>query len=257
MARFEGEPEGDWTLWSHPDLAVGLPMDTCAIPEPLDASQKGARDICTPNRLGKSQGKWAFNDRGAVERPTPTTNEEHCCVPIEHPPRSKIHYMAFDDGHDDLPGKQEEEYAMDFAHRRKQARHGMVAARSAYIANTLPCANHCTANDHVPGALYPKSRPTLLIQVAPGLAAPLRRIEETWEAIQEDLYVPQLCVICDMTLFVIQDAAFVLCPDCRTVSAVEGNFVDRIAAGVGTGFTYNTLTQWQREIMTCRDLIED
>jgi len=66
--------------------------------------------------------------------------------------------------------------------------------------------------------------------------------------------MPALCVVCDTTLFVIQDAAYVLCPDCRTVNAVDGEFVDRIAAGVGLGFKYDDLMRWQREILEERKI---
>ena len=257
MARCEGGQEGEWTLWSHPELAVGHPVDTCATPAPLDSSQEGDCGLCTPNWLDESQGCWAINDRGAIAPPTPPFHDDVCCSPTERPPSSKLRDMTFDVGHYDLPGEEKEEHTMDFLHDRKQAEYGTVAGRSASIAKTVPCAIHCSANQHVPEVLYPKSRPTLLIQVAPGLVAPLRRVEETWESIQDDFYVPHFCAICDTTLFVIQDAAFVLCPDCRTVSKVEGNFVDPIAAGVGTGFSHNDLIQWQREIVVGRDLLED
>jgi hypothetical protein len=89
----------------------------------------------------------------------------------------------------------------------------------------------------------------MMIQVAPGISAPLRGSEETWEAIKQDFYVPGMCLACDMTLFVIQDAAYVLCPDCHCVNAMEGDFVDKIAAGVGLGFKYDDLMRWQLEIV--------
>jgi hypothetical protein len=92
-------------------------------------------------------------------------------------------------------------------------------------------------------------RRMMMIQVAPGISAPLRGSEETWEAIKQDFYVPGMCLACDVTLFVIQDAAYVLCPDCHCVNAMEGDFVDRIAAGVGLGFKYDDLMRWQLEIV--------
>jgi hypothetical protein len=102
--------------------------------------------------------------------------------------------------------------------------------------------------DH--GAEHPRGRRGLmLIQVAPGIQAPLRGSDETWEAIKQDFYVPGMCLSCDITLFVIQDAAYVLCPDCHCVNIMEGDFVDRIAAGVGLGFKYDDLMRWQLEIL--------
>lgn len=88
-----------------------------------------------------------------------------------------------------------------------------------------------------------------MIQIAPGVEVPLRDKEEARAAVQEDFYLPGLCLGCSTTLFVVQDAAFVLCPDCRTVSPMEGDFVDRAAAGVGFGFTFEELTQWQTDIL--------
>ena len=102
--------------------------------------------------------------------------------------------------------------------------------------------------DHVP----PRRAQPVLVEVAPGIRAPLRGSDETWQALQDDFYVPGLCWICDETVFVIQDAAFVLCPDCKTVSPVEGDFIDRLAAGVGLGFKYETLVRWQDELMERR-----
>jgi hypothetical protein len=89
----------------------------------------------------------------------------------------------------------------------------------------------------------------MLIQVEPGIQAPLRGSDETWEAIKQDFYIPGMCLSCDITLFVIQDAAYVLCPDCHCVNVMEGDFVDRIAAGVGLGFKYDDLMRWQLEIL--------
>lgn len=98
----------------------------------------------------------------------------------------------------------------------------------------------------------PRHAQPVLVEVAPGIRAPLRGSDETWQALQDDFYVPGLCWICDETVFVIQDAAFVLCPDCKTVSPVEGDFIDRLAAGVGLGFKYETLVRWQDELIERR-----
>jgi len=88
-----------------------------------------------------------------------------------------------------------------------------------------------------------------MIQVAPDVIVPLRGSEETWEAIKDDFYLPALCLGCENTVFVIQDAAYVLCPECRVVSAMEGDFMDRTSAGVGLGFTYDELIRCQAEVL--------
>jgi hypothetical protein len=90
-----------------------------------------------------------------------------------------------------------------------------------------------------------------MVQVAPGIQVALRSSQETWEAIGRDFYMPGLCQGCQATVFCIQDAAYVLCPDpgCRAVSPMDGQFVDRVSAGVGLGFRYDDLVRWQREII--------
>jgi predicted nucleic acid-binding Zn ribbon protein len=87
-----------------------------------------------------------------------------------------------------------------------------------------------------------------MIQVAPGVRIPLRGSEETWEAIKEDFYVPSECAGCSGTVFVIQDAAYALCPECYTISPMEGVFIDPTVAGVGMGFRFEDLVRWQDEI---------
>jgi hypothetical protein len=96
----------------------------------------------------------------------------------------------------------------------------------------------------------------MLIQVAPGMQATLRSSDETWEAIKNDFYMPGLCLGCNTTLFVIQDAAYILCPDCHTVSPMDGVYVDTVNAGVGLGFKYDDLVRWQAEILRERQTMQ-
>jgi len=102
-----------------------------------------------------------------------------------------------------------------------------------------------------------KPRPT--IEVSPGIFMTLRGSAETWRAIQVDFYIPCTCVICDITIFCIEDADYVLCPQCRVVNPVIG--VDDEACnsvgeegegGVGLGFTIEDLAKWQEEITVAR-----
>ena len=76
-----------------------------------------------------------------------------------------------------------------------------------------------------------------MIEVSPGEFLRLRGADETWKAIHNDFYVPSACVMCDMTIFCIQDAVFVLCPECLVVSPIEGVVYDGYDGGVGMGFT--------------------
>lgn len=84
------------------------------------------------------------------------------------------------------------------------------------------------------------------IEVAPGEWLPLRGAAETWAAVQSDFYMPTGCVCCQQTIFCIQDAAFVLCPQCKVVSP---GFSDiPMEGGVGLGFTMEELAKWQTDI---------
>jgi hypothetical protein len=94
-----------------------------------------------------------------------------------------------------------------------------------------------------------KGSPLLpIIEVAPGIELRLRGSQETWEAIARDFYVPGLCLGCSETIFVIQDAAYLLCPTCRTVSPMDGTFERPEISGVGLGFTFEELVLWQHQI---------
>lgn len=92
------------------------------------------------------------------------------------------------------------------------------------------------------------------VQVAPGVYEVLRDASETWKAIQEDYYMPCICLHCrDQSLsniFTIQDARYVLCPHCKMVSPIENTYGEQTtpAYGIGFGFTLEELVKCQIEI---------
>jgi hypothetical protein len=86
----------------------------------------------------------------------------------------------------------------------------------------------------------------MMIEIAPGEYARLRGADETWKAIKYDFFVPCVCTCCTLTLFCIQDATYVLCPECRVVCPLENNCGDN--GGVGLGFKIEDLVDWQKEI---------
>jgi hypothetical protein len=90
------------------------------------------------------------------------------------------------------------------------------------------------------------------IEVSPGEYLRLRGAEETWRAIRVDFCMPSECICCTLTLFCIQDAAFVLCPACRVISPMTltagGAFQSSSNGGVGLGFTMSELAKWQGEM---------
>jgi hypothetical protein len=97
-----------------------------------------------------------------------------------------------------------------------------------------------------------EKRSDVIIEVAPGVQVVLRGSQETWEAIKDDFYMPCHCIGCDTSLFVIQDAAYVLCPQCYSIVPLDGEFIDRAVSGVGMGFVIEDLMQWQQEILRDR-----
>jgi hypothetical protein len=95
--------------------------------------------------------------------------------------------------------------------------------------------------------LPPTSSQQPTIEISPGVHVRLRGASETWKAIENDFYMPAECICCESTIFCIQNADFVLCPDCRVVSRMEGSS-HGILRGVGLGFKYEDLARWQHAI---------
>lgn len=95
----------------------------------------------------------------------------------------------------------------------------------------------------------PPTKPSQpMIEISPGVHVRLRGADETWKAIEQDYYMPAECMCCDTTIFCIQNADFVLCPDCRVVSRMEGSSSQGMG-GVGLGFKYEDLARWQADII--------
>jgi hypothetical protein len=107
-----------------------------------------------------------------------------------------------------------------------------------------------------------------IIEVAPGVRMHLRGADETWAAIQRDRFGPVKCISYDTTIFCIEDADFVLCPECKVVSPfndINDNTTVTIqyemqcsssnhnympgGGGVGLGFTLEQLATWQEELV--------
>ena len=93
----------------------------------------------------------------------------------------------------------------------------------------------------------------MTVEIVPGKFLPLRGAIETWKAVQCDFYIPCTCLACSETIFCIQDASFVICPECRVVSPLESAIEDdNHAGGVGLGFTLDDLAMWQEELSAAR-----
>jgi hypothetical protein len=115
-------------------------------------------------------------------------------------------------------------------------------------------------NSSIPGEVSqmpPPPPPSLhpTIEISPGVHVRLRGADETWKAVENDFYMPAECICCESTIFCIQNADYVLCPDCRVVSRME-ELSSHGMGGVGLGFKYEDLARWQESILrdqSCRD----
>jgi hypothetical protein len=97
-------------------------------------------------------------------------------------------------------------------------------------------------------SMPPPAQSLTTIEIFPGVHARLRGADETWNAIENDYYMPAECICCESTIFCIQNADYVLCPDCRVVSRME-SISYRGTGGVGLGFKYEDLARWQGAIL--------
>jgi hypothetical protein len=171
-------------------------------------------------------------------------------VPVRHDIRKKDSF--------DLPGMRVHSYTLPprFPIRRRSDECGpdtnepseLVVKRDCWSDSLREPVRDRTINCLVSQDGMSEDPREVLVQVAPGVRVPLRSGSETWQAIIDDFYVPSACLGCSTTLFVIQDAAYVLCPCCRSISPMEGQFVNLFAAGAGMGFTFDDLARWQDDI---------
>jgi hypothetical protein len=122
-------------------------------------------------------------------------------------------------------------------------------------AQTLSPAAGPTTSTYVAPAPLPatpsEEEPTRFMEIAPGHCVRLRGARETWQCVENDFYAPTTCFACDADLCCIMDASYVVCPVCKVVSPVEG-WAAGPDGGVGLGFTYADLAQWQQEILQRR-----
>jgi hypothetical protein len=87
-----------------------------------------------------------------------------------------------------------------------------------------------------------------MVEISPGLRVRLRGAAETRDCVARDFFTPSLCFACNLEMFCIQDACFVLCPSCRVVnpvSEIDSNFS---TGGLGLGFTFEELSSIKRDL---------
>lgn len=109
------------------------------------------------------------------------------------------------------------------ADERQHVRYPSIPLDQLFVAPPRPPAPHIKRAPSCP-----------TIEVAPGEFLRLRGAAETSQAIQNDFYIPAECVCCNQTILCIQDADYVLCPDCRVVVPLRP-VDERNNGGVGLG----------------------
>jgi len=95
----------------------------------------------------------------------------------------------------------------------------------------------------------------VLVNVGPGPPVRLRRAKETVEAVAADFYQSIVCIGCSKDIFCIADVSLVVCPSCRTIGPVDGDYFEGREikrTGLGLGFSCETLFAIQREILAKR-----
>jgi hypothetical protein len=61
-----------------------------------------------------------------------------------------------------------------------------------------------------------------MIPVLPGVELPLCGATETWQAMESGWYTQCTCPCCNLAMLCVDTAEFVVCPECRVVSPVQG-----------------------------------
>lgn len=91
-----------------------------------------------------------------------------------------------------------------------------------------PAKNYCELQEQVGGAFEETT-----IAVAPGVALPLRGSRATFDAIRQCRLTSAVCTSCHEHLNRLDDAAWILCPQCRTIEPLAESGHGR---GVALGF---------------------
>jgi hypothetical protein len=124
--------------------------------------------------------------------------------------------------------------------------------RRALTSGLPPSSMPPPSSRHPPPRQEQEQHPSQsMIEISPGVQVRLRGADETWKAIEQDYYMPTVCLCCQATIFCIQNADYVLCPDCRVVSRMEDSSSQGMG-GVGLGFKYEDLARWQADILQNR-----
>jgi len=89
------------------------------------------------------------------------------------------------------------------------------------------------------------------MEIAPNVRVAVRSSQETYKAVQSGDYTVATCFACCATIVCVDDAAYVLCPDCQVVSPLGFNGGSPHDAskkddpyGIGTGLKREWVNEW-------------
>jgi hypothetical protein len=99
-------------------------------------------------------------------------------------------------------------------------------------SSSSPAVRVATMGDHESSG---DSKPAT-IELFPGTFLRLRGAEETLRAMDEGFIITCECVYCNQEICCIEDASYIICPDCRTVSPT---YMDGGVGGIGLGYKGN------------------
>mmetsp|Transcript_27909 Transcript_27909/g.76814 ORF Transcript_27909/g.76814 Transcript_27909/m.76814 type:complete len:245 (+) Transcript_27909:728-1462(+) len=134
--------------------------------------------------------------------------------------------------------------------------------RHYYVAESGETRSQHSSGSSKPGSYHepgPPPRKTE-VEISPGVMETLRGAAETKECVRRDFFIPTKCFACELEMFCIQNAAYVLCPSCRVVNPLDdsadaaskdGSTSEKEGAtfGLGLGFTMDELASMQQEAM--------
>jgi hypothetical protein len=121
-------------------------------------------------------------------------------------------------------------------HHQQHHHHHQQQQRSFYVSKSSSSRRSTDA-----------ARTAIMVDVEPGVSAPLRSGQETTDAIGRNFLAETFCLSCTIQLYCIANAQFYICPVCRVVSPLLSGMDDE--HGVALGFTEETLKerQWQHQ----------
>jgi hypothetical protein len=205
-------------------------------PSPTNQSEYGVQYNDAPYEDRHHTYHYQYDNRGHLMEFSQDLNSHQSHYPqnsvARFPPARNISFDSTD------------RFGQDHSLERKPSYRRITPARTSSRVTWHPA--HEPSNLERKVASMSKDR-SKMIEVAPGEWFHLRGADETWRAIENDFFMPCTCISCGLVIFCIQDASFVVCPQCRVVTPMDMDNQDK-DGGIGLGFTMEDLAKWQQDI---------